>query len=146
MNYYFAQVVDGVVLNVSVAHSQDWSADGWHPCGDEVAIGWRFDGVTFSAPLVPPPTIEQIKNAMISAVQTRLDAEARTRGYDGILSLTSYATSTNAKFGAEGIAGRNWRDAVWAYCYQVLADVQAQTRPIPTEAELIAELPKMVWP
>jgi hypothetical protein len=91
-------------------------------------------------------TPAQIQAEMTTAVQRHLDTEAQAHGYDGILSLTSYATSTNAKFGAEGIAGRNWRDAVWAYCYQVLLDVQAETRPIPTEAELIAELPVMVWP
>jgi hypothetical protein len=91
-------------------------------------------------------TPAQIQAEMTTAVQRHLDAKAQAHGYDGILSLTSYATSTNAKFSAEGIAGRNWRDAVWSYCYQVLADVQAQTRPIPTEAKLIAELPKMVWP
>jgi hypothetical protein len=94
----------------------------------------------------PPPTADQIKTALVSAVQRHLDTEAKTRGYDGILSLASYASSTHPPFSAEGKAGLDWRDAVWSYCYQVLADVQAQTRPIPTEAKLIAELPKMVWP
>jgi hypothetical protein len=36
---------------------------------------------------------------------------------------------------------RDWRDAVWLRCYEVLAEVQAGTRPVPTEAELIALLP-----
>lgn len=82
----------------------------------------------------------------IDAVQRHLDATAQTRGYDGILSLASYAASTHPPFAAEGRAGADWRDAVWGYCYQVLADVEAGTRPIPSIAELIAELPAMVWP
>lgn len=94
----------------------------------------------------PAPTAAQIQTALAASVQRHLDSTAKTRNYDGILSLASYASSTHPTFRAEGQAGLIWRDAVWDYCYQVLADVQAQTRTIPTEAELIAELPVMVWP
>lgn len=98
----------------------------------------------------PPPTREQIEAAIIAdlsgCVQQHLDDTAKQRNYDGILSLCTYATSTNAQFAAEGQAGVTWRDAVWAKCYQVLADCLAGTRTTPTEAELIAELPVMAWP
>lgn len=94
----------------------------------------------------PAPTIEQIKRALTDAVQSHLDAIAQAHGYDGILSLASYATSTNAKFSAEGKAGVQWRDDVWAYCWQTLADVEAGKCAIPTAEALIAELPAMVWP
>lgn len=94
----------------------------------------------------PPKTPEQIQKELTDAVQKYLDATAKKRGYDGILSLASYAASTHPPFAAEGRAGADWRDAVWGYCYQVLADVQAGNRTIPTASELLAELPVMVWP
>jgi hypothetical protein len=93
-----------------------------------------------------PPTPEQIKRSLINAIQSYLDTEAQAHFYDGILSLCSYATSTNTKFGPEGQAGVVWRDACWATGYAIMAEVEAQTRTIPTIEELLAEMPAMVWP
>jgi len=93
-----------------------------------------------------PPTEEEITASLTAAVQGHLDSTARTRNYDGILSLCSYATSLDPVFHAEGQAGVEWRDACWRTSYQVMADVKAELRPIPTSVELIAELPIMVWP
>lgn len=87
-----------------------------------------------------------IKQGLINAIQSYLDTEAQAHFYDGILSLCSYATSVNPKFGPEGQAGVIWRDACWTIGYTIMAEVQAQTRAIPTIEELLAEMPVMVWP
>jgi len=81
-----------------------------------------------------------------NAVQNHLDSTARDKGYDSIMSLCTYATSTNSKFAAEGQAGVAWRDAVWTDCYTILANVESGVRTAPTVEELIAELPQIVWP
>lgn len=117
----------------------------WIDCPDTcLAYSWRYENGSILEPL--PPSADEIKQTMIDAIQKHLDTTAKTRGYDGILSLASYAASTHPPFAAEGRAGADWRDSVWGYGYRVLADVQAGTRTIPTVAELIAELPAMVWP
>lgn len=97
-------------------------------------------------PAPPEPTPAEIIAQLSHAVQSHLDHTARERNYDGILSCATYSTSTNPQFAAEGLACVGWRDAVWAACYAVMADVMAGNRPVPTESELLAELPVMAWP
>jgi hypothetical protein len=91
-------------------------------------------------------TPEQIKMEIVNAVQNRLDTFAQTRNYDGILSACTYATSTVPKFAADGQYAVNARDAAWATCYQIMTDVQAGTRPLPTVEQVLSELPALVWP
>lgn len=86
-----------------------------------------------------------IQAALTKAVQEHMDTTVQTRGYDNINSACSYATSTDAVFLAEAQACVAWRDKVWRYCYNTLAQVLAGERDIPTAEELIAELPELVW-
>lgn len=97
---------------------------------------------------LPQPTIEeiqaQIQAQLTNAVQHVLDAKAQELNYDSCLSVCSYIDTGVAKFDAEGKAFRAWRSEVWAKGYEILAQVQAGERGIPTEVELIAELPELV--
>lgn len=89
---------------------------------------------------------EQKSLRLQAVVQKRLDDWAAQRGYESILSLCTYATSSVSKFQSEGQRGVEVRDACWTYGYALLADVEAGRRPIPTEEEVISGLPAMEWP
>jgi len=93
------------------------------------------------------PTPSEGVAQIVAQTQIRLDTFARTRNYDGILSACTYATSTVPKFAAEGQYCVEARDVTWATCYQIMADVQEGTRPMPSGyANIEGELPVLVWP
>jgi hypothetical protein len=112
---------------------------------DEVQVGWVKDGDDIFIP-PPPPTIEEITEQYTEAVQDRLDAFARTRGYDGIMSACTYANSKTTQFQVEGEYCLDVRDATWAKCYQVMGAVLAGEQDMPTLEELFETLPKLEWP
>lgn len=89
--------------------------------------------------------------ALISSVtqltQQRLDAFARTRNYDGILSACTYANSTNPTFKVEGDYCVAKRDETWGALYTIMAAVQAGTHAMPSGyADIEPELPVLTWP
>ena len=109
----------------------------------DVKEGYDYIDGAFVAPVDPQPTQEEIIAGCTDMVQAYLDSTAQARNYDNILSLCTYATSKNPKFSKEGQAGVEWRDAVWAKCYEILAEIQAGTRSVPED--IISELPVMNW-
>lgn len=141
------QVVEVFINNTGKPMSDLFHPDLiWKECTDlSVTEGFLYDDETdsYTAPAVeaedPVVGFQQV-------IQNYLDQKPSERLYDGILSLCTYATSQNPKFKAEGQAGVNWRDACWAKGYEIMAEVQQGLRPIPTEQELLSELPVFVWP
>jgi hypothetical protein len=85
------------------------------------------------------PTVREYTDA----VQAHLDSKAQEKNYDNIVSACSYAGAPNP-FQAEGTKFVEWRGAVWAKCYEIMALVQGGQRVPPSIAELIAELPVLV--
>jgi hypothetical protein len=74
-------------------------------------------------------------------VQGHLDQTANDWGYDNIISAVSYIGSPNTTYNNEGVMFRNWRDGIWVYVNAERVKFEAGTRAMPTDAELIAELP-----
>ncbi|KQP43904.1 hypothetical protein [Pseudorhodoferax sp. Leaf274] len=94
-----------------------------------------------------PPTPEQVRQALVDAIQEYMDDMAQMLGYDDIKTAVTYADEPAVpRFQAEGQALRAWRSLVWAACYEHLALVQAGGAEIPSLEEAIAMLPVFTPP
>jgi uncharacterized membrane protein YgcG len=92
--------------------------------------------------LTPPIT----EGDYARAIQHHVDTVARGRDFDDGNSAAGYVNSTIAAWAADAAAFVAWRDAVWVYAFQQFALVTSGQRARPEIAELIAELPSIVWP
>ena len=114
----------------------------------EMEVEQGYDGNWYLQGYAPERPIEEvqakIQKQLTDAVQCVLDSKAQELNYDNCLSVCSYIDTGVARFDAEGKAFRSWRSAVWERGYEILAEVQEGKREIPTEEELLAELPELV--
>jgi len=137
-DYALVEWVDRPVINPKTHHCQ---------IGMPVQVGgvWKTNWV-----VTPIPQEEQaaaLQAEIVAATQARLDAFARTRFYDDIKSASDYAGCSVPKFDIEGTYCRDARALTWARLYELLAEVEAGTRPMPTGfADIESELPPLVWP
>jgi len=145
MSITAALVENNEIINVIVVESLDFMP-GLIPLPEGTGVGYRYVDGQWIAPATPEPTPEETIKMFTDAIQARLDAFARTRGYDGILSACTYVTSTVMKFAAEGQYCVEARDTTWATAYSILADVESGERPMPTIEDVFAELPVLEWP
>jgi hypothetical protein len=131
---------------MAVYISPEGNPEEWNdkPSGYYTREEWEI--ATAPTPPTPEEALEAQKAAFTAAIQQRLDDFARTRGYDGILSAATYATSTVPKFAAEGQYAVEARDATWADAWVILDAVLSGQRPMPTLEEVFAELPALAWP
>ena len=124
-NSQFYESIGMALMDVEQAYNGQWYVKGY-------------------APEKPKELIYvEIQQEFTNAIQSYLDSKAQELNYDNCLSVCSYVDTGVAKFDAEGKAFRAWRSAVWAKGYEILAQVQAGEREIPTEEELFAELPEL---
>jgi hypothetical protein len=89
---------------------------------------------------------QELKAKCKQAVESLLDKKPQEREYKGIYSVCTYTNSGNPQWQAEGIAARDWRDAVWEKCYELLNQADQGEIEINSADDVIKELPKLVWP
>ena len=87
--------------------------------------------------------LEELTALFKEKTQELLDAKARERGYDDILSACSYAGYDN-DFRAEGEAFGIWRARVWKYGYGLLNAIAEGKHKMPKSFdEILTEMPTL---
>lgn len=87
--------------------------------------------------------LEELTALFKEKTQELLDAKAREKGYDDILSACSYAGYDN-DFRAEGEAFGIWRAKVWKYGYGLLNAIAEGKHKMPKSFdEILAEMPTL---
>lgn len=136
-------LVDGAVV-LTQTFDPNGPPDVPMPDNMRDAIGQRLVAL-YTEPVrvsIPPETLALLRDE----VQAWLDAGARERGYDSILSMVSYRDSMVPKFRDEANEALRWRDAVWQYCNDLLAKVMAGQHPAVDAEMLKGLLPTPQWP
>lgn len=87
--------------------------------------------------------MKALEEQYTAQVQAMLDEAAKALGYDNCLSVCSYIETGVEKFDKEGVQFRRWRSAIWARGYELLDEVKAGARPVPTPEELPGLMPKL---
>lgn len=80
-----------------------------------------------------------------SALDAHIDAEARKDRWDSRITCVARASYPNV-WQNRAVAFGTWMDTCYVLAYQVLAEVQAGTRTLPTIEEFLALMPVMEWP
>lgn len=88
----------------------------------------------------PPETQEQIIARLERALDTYIDNQAQSYRYESIRTMVTYVGDPNSQFNAEGVGALEFRSRCYILALMIISEVQ-QGRPVPTESELIAEMP-----
>lgn len=119
-------------------------------------IGWQCDETYLRTTLTKSQVEEQfmllfleyekMKKYFSDAVQEWMDKKVQERNYDDVHTCVgTYLYSPVEKFRLEAELVKDWVSYVWAKCYEILDEVVAGRRNIPTLEELFEELPPLEW-
>lgn len=95
---------------------------------------------------IPLHKVNKVIELSEAYVTKKLNEFARTKRYEDIVSLTSFANSTNITYKQEAERGIYLRDTTWDNFYLYLAEVQSGTTTVPKSlAEIEARIPDLTW-
>ena len=97
----------------------------------------------------PEERVTELQKVFTDAIQQRLDDFAKTRGYDGVDSMSKYIGCNVPKFATEAAYIRDITALTWLKGYELLARYTsggADLDAVPSWDDIAAELPALQWP
>lgn len=106
-----------------------------------------ISGNTFKLPdddiIKTPVSSDVIITRLERALDTYIDEQAKAFRYESIRTMVTYVGDPNSKFNAEGQGALDFRSQCYTIALMIINEVN-QGRPIPSEEELLSEMPKLV--
>lgn len=141
-----ALVFNGNIVQIS---STDFTVSPemvWVDSPDNATVETHyFDGSGVVPKPVVAPTIDEVIDSYTSALDNHIDATAQLDKWDNRITCVLRAGYPNP-WQANGIAFGEWMDTCYTLAYQIMYDIQAQNRTMPSISDFLAEMPTMVWP
>lgn len=107
-------------------------------------LGYKTPDILISE--VDQVVVDRVLDLVKKHVTSQLNVFAQSRDYDDIISLTTYATSSQEKFRTEGQRGVDLRDQVYGALYGYLGMMMAGEAYIPKSvSEVDALMPALTW-
>jgi len=95
---------------------------------------------------VEPALLQRIVSLTTAYVQDKLDTFAQEKGYDSLLSATSYKDSQVSQFVTDALKAIVARDNMWTCLHDYLNNVNAGSDPVPvTFTDITSRLPILSW-
>ena len=88
----------------------------------------------------------RLQNQASNSIQKHIDLTAMKKSYANGTSCCSYYNSQNQVWAAEGAIFTAWRDSVWEYAYNLLADYENNAQDLPSIQSIMDGLPVIQWP
>jgi hypothetical protein len=98
---------------------------------------WYFDNDDNTVKQVPAhtPSLEELKELYLGAVQGYIDSIAQLKGYDTGISCASYFNDPHPPFQTDAQAFVPWRSGVWLQCYADFAEIATGTKSLPASTD-----------
>lgn len=156
----YVQAIEGIKPFIS---SYQKLSKAWVISGENVKIEYTAEDLSIQEILntvnqtvgaQETVNVDNIDTKLISAVfkqvqkfaLQQLDEFARSRLYDDLYTLTTYATSKNEIRRSEGQRGVDLRDQVWDYLISLENRIREGKVGFPkTAQEILSQLPKLTW-
>lgn len=88
------------------------------------------------------PDQQAIIKRFSGVIDAHVESVAKAKGYNSAASLASYVADPNPAWAQEAQAFVVWRSSVWTTAFNMLSTTTA----LPTDENVIAALPDIIWP
>lgn len=133
------------IFNITVEHrigDVNYPRNWFQDAENRATIGITEEPEPIQPPYVSTP--EEVIAQLEEGVDAYINQRAAEKGYDSRITVCM-RTGYVSPWQQECINFALWMDAIYVYCYQVIADVQGGLRTIPSIEELISEFPILSW-